>query len=92
VTSTDDVLLNTIGAAAGAGLTRERWRVTVLKIPMQMRRKPVMANARTTVVPRALSEGAFRGELTPADLGDLVEVGPRPRSGQPYYQLVRGRP
>jgi glycopeptide antibiotics resistance protein len=72
VTSTDDVLLNTVGAVAGAGLTARWWRAAVRAIPVQMRRKPVVDVVAEAGVPRARPDrgrGVFRGELVPGARG-----------------------
>ncbi|GAA4539032.1 VanZ family protein [Amycolatopsis samaneae] len=61
VTSTDDVILNTVGATLGAALTRRAWRVLdrlgapePVRIPVQRRRTICPAPPRTLRVPRSV--------------------------------------
>ncbi|MEW2502011.1 VanZ family protein [Amycolatopsis sp. NPDC047767] len=64
VTSTDDVLLNTIGATLGAALTRRGWRyfdvVPVVAIPQQVRRTVCNAPVRLRV-PRSVWDTRYAG-------------------------------
>ncbi|MGW4482281.1 VanZ family protein [Amycolatopsis sp. NPDC004368] len=64
VTSTDDVLLNTIGATLGALLTRRGWRcfdvVPVVPIPQQVRRTVCNAPVRLRV-PRSVWDARYAG-------------------------------
>ncbi|WP_326567036.1 VanZ family protein [Amycolatopsis rhabdoformis] len=65
VTSTDDVLLNTIGATLGAVLTRRGWRyfdvvVPVVAIPQQVRRTVCNAPVRLRV-PRSVWDARYAG-------------------------------
>ncbi|MFI5607376.1 VanZ family protein [Amycolatopsis sp. NPDC051903] len=64
VTSTDDVLLNTIGATLGAALTRRGWRVfdvaPVVSIPRQVRRTVCDAPVRLRV-PRSVWDTRYAG-------------------------------
>ncbi|WP_157357394.1 VanZ family protein [Amycolatopsis nigrescens] len=69
VTSTDDILLNTMGAAAGATLSRRWWRAAIPVIPQQLRR--TVADLATSPVGirrvpmggEPSGSGVFRGEL-----------------------------
>ncbi|MFD9888379.1 VanZ family protein [Amycolatopsis sp. NPDC059027] len=61
VTSTDDVILNTVGATLGAALTRRAWRVLdrlgapePAAIPVQRRRTICTSPPRTLRVPRSV--------------------------------------
>ncbi|WIX81059.1 VanZ family protein [Amycolatopsis carbonis] len=64
VTSTDDVLLNTIGATLGAALTRRGWRyfdvVPMVAIPQQVRRTVCNAPVRLRV-PRSVWDTRYVG-------------------------------